>query len=51
MIPNAVTLHVDQYLYIFLAPVRYSAVYCNSFQCGMAGEVFPEKETSFAVEV
>lgn len=46
MIPNAVNFHVDQYLYIFLALVRYSAVYCNSFQCGMAVDVFPEKERS-----
>lgn len=33
-------LHVDLYLYIFLAHVRYSAVYCNSFQCGSAEDVF-----------
>lgn len=46
VIPNAVNIHVVQYLYIFLARVRYSAVYCNSFQCGMAVDVFPEKERS-----
>lgn len=39
-------LNVDQYLYIFLAHVRYSAVYCNSFQCGSAEDVFPEKDSS-----
>lgn len=33
VIQNAVHLHVDQYLYIFQFHVRYSAVYCNSFQC------------------
>lgn len=43
---NAVIFHDDQYLYIFLAHVRYSAVYCNSFQCAMAVGVFPEKESS-----
>lgn len=39
-------LHVDLYLYIFLAHVRYSAVYCNSFQSGSAEDVFPEKDGS-----
>lgn len=43
---NAVNNCVDQYLYIFPAHVRYSAVYCNSFQCGMAVDVFPERESS-----
>lgn len=44
VIPNAVNVLADQYLYIFLACVRCSAVYCNSFQCGVAADVFPEKE-------
>lgn len=43
---NAVNFHVDQYLYISPAHVRYSAVYCNSFQCVVAADVSPDKESS-----